>query len=236
MNKILILSGAGLSAESGISTFRDSDGLWENHDVMEVCSVEGFFRDREKILGFYDQRRKDIEDKEPNDAHSMIAKLKRKYKNQITVMTQNVDDLLERSGCTDVLHLHGQLTELVCEICGNVFDIGYESIKEYSKCPECQNHAIRHNVVMFGEPAPMYQRLYNELMKTDLLVIIGTSGNVLPVSQFASYTRYSILNNLDESWAIDNSVFTHIFYEKATIAAPKIRLLIEQFIKTGAIS
>ena len=233
MNKILILSGAGLSAESGISTFRDSDGLWENHDVMEVCSVEGFFRDREKVLGFYDQRRKDIEDKEPNDAHYMIAELKNKYKDQITVMTQNVDDLLERSDCTDVLHLHGKLTELVCEVCGNTFDIGYRPIKEYSECPECQNHAIRHNVVMFGEPAPMYQRLYNELMRTDLLVIIGTSGNVLPVSQFASYTKYSILNNLDESWAIDNSVFTHTFYEKATTAAPQIRLLIEQFLEKG---
>ena len=235
MSKILILSGAGLSAESGISTFRDSDGLWENHDVMEVCSVEGFFRDREKVLGFYDQRRKDIEDKQPNDAHNMITEMKNKFPDEIIVMTQNVDDLLERSGCVDVLHLHGKLTELVCEMCGHTFDIGYSSIKEYSDCPECHSHAIRHNVVMFGEPAPMYQRLYNELMQTDLLVIIGTSGNVLPVSQFASYTRYSILNNLDESWAIDNSVFTHTFYEKATTAVPKIKLLIEQFLKIGEI-
>ncbi|MCK4979327.1 MAG: NAD-dependent deacetylase, partial [Candidatus Delongbacteria bacterium] len=124
---------------------------------------------------------------------------------------------------------------LVCEMCGHIFDIGYRSIKESSECPECQSHAIRHNVVMFGEPAPMYQRLYNELMRTDLLVIIGTSGNVLPVSQFASYAKYSILNNLDASWEIEDSVFTHTFYEKATTAAPKIRSLIEKFIETGEV-
>ena len=235
MSQILILSGAGLSAESGISTFRDSDGLWENHDVMEVCSVEGFFRDREKVLSFYDQRRKDIENKEPNNAHYMITEIKNKFPDMVTVMTQNVDDLLERSGCADVQHLHGQLVELVCEMCGHTFNIGYVSIKEYSACPECKTHAVRHNVVMFGEPAPMYQKLYNELIKTSLLIIIGTSGNVLPVSQFASYTKYSILNNLDRSYAIDNSVFTHIFYEKATTAALKIKVLVEKFIETGKI-
>ncbi|MBN2790358.1 MAG: NAD-dependent deacetylase [Candidatus Delongbacteria bacterium] len=235
MNKVLILSGAGLSAESGIRTFRSNNGMWEEHNVMEVCSVQGFIQDRQLVLDFYDKRRKDISDKLPNDSHFMISGLKEKYPGNITVMTQNVDDLLEKSGCKEVIHLHGKLRELKCEVCGNEFDIEYRSIKEFSECPECKSHSLRHNVVMFGEPAPMYQRLYNELMKTDLLVIIGTSGEVLPVSQFASYTRYSILNNLDKSFAIDDSIFTYTFYERATTAASKIKKIISEYFETGKI-
>lgn len=235
MAKVLILSGAGLSAESGIKTFRANNGMWEEHNVMEVCSVEGFITDREKVLNFYDQRRKDIENKLPNEAHKMIADIKKKYMDQVKVFTQNVDDLLEKAGCIDIIHLHGKLRELECETCGNKFDIGYRSIKEFSECPECKSDAIRHNVVMFGEPAPMYQRLYNELMRADLLVIIGTSGEVLPVSQFASYTKFSILNNLEYSLSINHMIFTHTFYERATTAAPKIKDLIEQYFETGQI-
>ncbi|MDA3837667.1 MAG: NAD-dependent deacetylase [Candidatus Delongbacteria bacterium] len=235
MSKILILSGAGLSAESDIRTFRSNNGIWEEHNVMEVCSVEGFISDREKVLNFYDQRRKDIENKIPNDAHKMISELKTKYMNEVTVFTQNVDDLLEKADCPDVFHLHGKLRELECEMCGCKFDIEYKSIKEIAECPECKSHALRHNVVMFGEPAPMYQRLYNVLIKADLLVIIGTSGEVLPVSEFASYTKYSILNNLEHSLAINHMIFTHTFYERATTAAPKIKCLIEKFIETGEI-
>ncbi|MDA3886761.1 MAG: NAD-dependent deacetylase [Candidatus Delongbacteria bacterium] len=235
MEKILILSGAGLSAESDIRTFRSNNGMWEEHNVMEVCSVEGFITDREKVLNFYDQRRKDIENKLPNEAHRMIADIKTKYMNQVNVFTQNVDDLLEKAACPDVIYLHGKLRELECEMCGNKFDIGYRSIKEIAECPECKSHALRHNVVMFGEPAPVYQRLYNELIRADLLVIIGTSGEVLPVSQFASYTKYSILNNLDKSFAINDSFFTHTFYEKATEAASRIKMIIENFIGSGEI-
>ncbi len=229
---VLILSGAGLSAESGVRTFRMEDGLWEEYDIMEVCSVEGFFKDREKVLGFYDKRRKDIEDKVPNNAHFMIAEMQNKYPDNVKVITQNVDDLLEKSGCGDTIHLHGKLTELTCEMCGHIFDIGYGSIKENPECPSCKSHGLRHNVVMFGEPAPEYQTLYNSLTSCGLLVVIGTSGYVLPVSQFAMYSQYSVLNNLDRSPAVDDRVFTHVFYENATSASPKIRDIIEEYLRS----
>ncbi|MFO7811122.1 MAG: Sir2 family NAD-dependent protein deacetylase [Candidatus Delongbacteria bacterium] len=235
MKKTLILTGAGLSAESGIRTFRDSDGLWEEFDVMEICSIDGFLKNRNKVLEFYDRRRKDVENKEPNAAHFMIAEMKHKFKNSLKVITQNVDDMLEKAGCEDVIHLHGKLKELKCESCGHVFDIGYSSIKEFSRCPECNAKELRHNVVMFGEPAPFYRTLYNELLNSGLLVVIGTSGAVLPVAQFASYTRYSILNNLEYSLAINHMIFTHTFYERATTAAPKIKSLIEKYYSEGHI-
>ncbi|MDD3598395.1 Sir2 family NAD-dependent protein deacetylase, partial [Sulfuricurvum sp.] len=155
MKKVLILSGAGISAESGIRTFRDADGLWEEYDVMEVCSVEGFERNPKLVSDFYDARRRDLRDKFPNAAHEMIARLKQRYPDQIEVLTQNVDDLFERAGCPDVIHLHGTLTDLRCKECGAVFEIGYES-QEGSTCPSCESDNIRHNVVMFGEEAPMY--------------------------------------------------------------------------------
>ena len=112
MKKVLILSGAGLSAESGLRTFRDSDGLWEEYDIEEVCSARGFKKDRQKVLDFYDKRRAQLAGCEPNEAHKMIARLKERYGEQISVLTQNVDDLLERAGCQKVVHLHGFLPEI----------------------------------------------------------------------------------------------------------------------------
>ena len=118
MNKVTILSGAGLSAESGIRTFRDSGGLWEEHDVMEVCSVEGWAADREKVTEFYNARRIELAEKEPNAAHRMIARLEREYPGRVWNLTQNVDDLLEKAGCREVVHLHGTLTDLRWGIAG----------------------------------------------------------------------------------------------------------------------
>ena len=128
MKKVLILSGAGLSAESGLRTFRDSDGLWEEYDIEEVCSARGFRANRQKVLDFYDKRRAQLAECEPNEAHRMIARIKAKYPEQIAVLTQNVDDLLERAGCVDVVHLHGFLPEIYCEHCKKIEYIGYEAI------------------------------------------------------------------------------------------------------------
>lgn len=117
MKKVLILSGAGLSAESGLKTFRESNGLWEEYDVMEVCSASGFRKNPKKVREFYDERRAQLEKVKPNHAHEMIAKLKTEFKDQIFVITQNVDDLLERAGCKGVIHLHGFFTRaLLCEL------------------------------------------------------------------------------------------------------------------------
>lgn len=233
MRHILFLSGAGLSAPSGIRTFRDTNGLWEEYDVMEVCSAKGFQKDRKKVMDFYNARRKDLEDKKPNSAHEMIANIKEKYPQNISVLTQNVDNLLEKATCQDVIHLHGTLTDLRCETCEYVFDIGYQSSNDV-KCPKCTSLHVRHNVVMFGEAAPEYGRLYEEIEKANMLVCIGTSGQVLDVASYTKYCQYSILNNLDKEPILDNA-FDVCFHESAEIAAPKIERLCEDFIKTGNI-
>jgi len=228
MKKVLILSGAGISAESGLRTFRDADGLWEEYDVMEVCSVEGFERNPKLVADFYDARRRDLRDKFPNAAHEMIARLKQRYPDQIEVLTQNVDDLFERAGCPDVIHLHGTLTDLRCEECGRVYEIGYES-QEGSTCPSCESDNIRHNVVMFGEEAPMYAELQRTIEECDLFVVIGSSGQVINTAWIAQWFEHSILNNLESDDMLD-PFFKTLYIEKATTAAPKIEADIENFL------
>lgn len=228
MKKVLILSGAGISAESGIRTFRDANGLWEEYDVMDVCSVEGFERNPKLVSDFYDARRRDLRDKLPNAAHEMVARLKRRHPEQIEVLTQNVDDMFERAGCPDVIHLHGTLTDLRCEECGRVFEIGYES-QEGATCPSCEGDNIRHNVVMFGEEAPMYAELQRAIEECDLFVVIGSSGQVINTAWIAQWFEYSILNNLESDDTLD-PFFKTLYIEKATSAAPKIEADIEIFL------
>jgi len=227
--KVYIVSGAGLSAESGIRTFRDTNGLWEEYSIEEVCSVGGFMQDRQKVLDFYDARRADLEDKEPNYAHKRLAQLKSTYPDNIEILTQNVDDMLERAGCKDVIHLHGTLTDLRCEECGEVFPIGYRS-QEGVSCPKCGSYIVRHNVVMFGEAAPEYvhlHRLYNE---ADMVVVIGTSGQVIDTAYMAQLVDYSILNNIDVDENHDQ-YFTVRLYKPATEAADEIYALVEEFLE-----
>jgi NAD-dependent deacetylase len=195
MKKVMILSGAGLSAESGIRTFRDHDGLWEEYDVMTVCSTEGWEKDRDLVTRFYNARRKDLADKEPNAAHIAIARLQEKYPGRIWNLTQNVDDLLERAGCDDVIHLHGTLRDLRCESCGHVWDIGFTEQTEHDCCPRCESAQVRHNVVMFGESAPMYRKIYEAVADSQLFVAIGTSGQVIDIVPLAKEFDRSILVN-----------------------------------------
>lgn len=195
MSRIFILSGAGLSAESGISTFRDSGGLWENFNIMEVCSTEGWAKDRNKITKFYDARRADLKDKEPNKMHYFLSKLEEKYPNEVIHLTQNVDNLCEKAGSKNLVHLHGTLTDVRCEECHFVWGIGYAEQGD-ATCPKCQSMSVRHNVVMFGESAPMYRHLYESLEKCDIFIAIGTSGQVIDVVPFAKDAEYSIYVNL----------------------------------------
>ena len=232
MAKVLILSGAGISAESGISTFRDADGLWENHKISEVCTSGCLDTNGEATKLFYDDRRRDITDKKPNYAHKLIVELKQKYPNEIAVLTQNVDDLFEKAGMKDneIVHLHGFLQELRCRECDEVFNIGYKKQDEFAlECPTCRGE-LRPNIVFFGEAAPLYVELTKELNECSLVVIIGTSGNVLDVTYFAQLTDFSILNNLEPSNAIDDSYFTKVYYAKATEAIAEIAEYIEDFL------
>lgn len=231
MKKVMVLSGAGLSAESGLKTFRDNGGLWEEYDVKEVCSIKGFLKDRAKVLDFYDKRRAQLKDCFPNKAHKMVANVKAKYGDKVVVITQNVDDLLEKAGCEDVIHLHGFLPQIRCEKCNFIENIGYVAITGH-KCKNCSSNIMRHNIVMFGEKAPYYKNLYTELASLkeceSLFVCIGTSGEVLDVASFANFASKSILNNLDPS-NIDYA-FSKCYIEPATTAATKIQKDIDAFL------
>ena len=232
MKKVLILSGAGLSAASGLRTFRDSGGLWEEYDISEVCSVPGFERNRQKVLKFYDDRRAQLKGCEPNLAHFTIAKLKAEFGEAIVVQTQNVDDLLERAGCEGVVHLHGFLPQIRCEVCGHIQNIGYAPIAG-QKCAKCGSEKMRHHIVMFGEAAPHYADLYAALQECDLFVCIGTSGEVLDVASYTRYFEFSILNNLDAS-RIDR-FFDKCYTESAVTAAPKWEADIRNFLQGKAL-
>ena len=231
----MILSGAGLSAESGIRTFRDSDGLWEEYDVMQVCSVQGWEADRKLVTEFYNARRLDLADKEPNAAHRMIAELQKEFPGQVWNLTQNVDDLLERAGCSEVIHLHGTLTDLRCEACGAVWPIGYRPQSPDERCPECRSTQVRHNVVMFGEPAPAYRLIYEAIAQSKLFVAIGTSSQVIDVVPIAREFEHSILVNPrrephvthfgDHEEFVDEA-FGIFLQKRATEAAEELRTLV----------
>lgn len=229
---IMILSGAGLSAESGIKTFRDHDGLWKNYDVMQVCSTQGWKTDRDLVTQFYNARRIDLADKEPNKAHLALAVLEKKYPNKIYNLTQNVDNLLEKAGCTEVIHLHGTLTDLRCEECGHTWDIAYASQSEYDLCPSCESDSIRHNVVMFGESAPQYTRIYEAIENSQLLIAIGTSGQVIDIVPISSQFKHSILiNPKRESYheCFLDEYFEHFIQKNAGEAVDEMMSIIEEF-------
>jgi NAD-dependent deacetylase len=230
MAKVVILSGAGLSAESGISTFRDSNGLWEEYDVDTICSYDSLEKNENLTLEFYNKRRADLKDKQPNHAHKTIAKLKKKYPNDIAIITQNVDDLFRKAGLLqkDVIYLHGHLTELRCRKCGEETYIEYEEQGEITHrlCPQCGGK-LRPNVVFFGEAAPQYELLNYHLHSCELLIVIGTSGNVLDVNTMASSTNISILNNLESNWVINEENFSRVIYKEATKAIDEIKEIVE---------
>ena len=231
MAKVIIFSGAGISAESGISTFRDNDGLWENYNIKDICTAGCLDTNRKETIQFYDMLRVGLENKIPNHAHKQIAKIQEKYPLDIKIITQNVDDMFEKAGCTDILHLHGYLKEVYCDKCNLVTDIGYEKQDEFlSNCLQCHNQ-LRPNIVFFGEQAPMYKDLYESLVKCELLIIIGTSGNVIDVKYLSSFSKKTILNNLESSSAIEDDLLSKVIYKKATEAIDEIIEDIEVFLE-----
>lgn len=190
--KITVLTGAGVSAESGISTFRDSDGLWENHNVEDVASVEGWYRNPSLVLDFYNARRAQLPDVRPNAAHVAIAGLEKDY--DVTVVTQNVDNLHERAGSTRIIHLHGELTKVRPENCCNdrdgfseetVFDIGADAIHIGDLAPN--GAQLRPHIVWFGEAVPKIEAAIEAVEAADILLIVGTSLQVYPAAGLYRY-------------------------------------------------
>ncbi len=234
-DKIIIFTGAGLSASSGISTFRDSGGLWEEYDTNKICTAGCLDWNYQQTIEFYNKRRVDLQDKQPNQAHFMCQRLKDNYPQQIEIITQNVDNLLEKANCKGVLHLHGFLEEIRCMICEDIVNIKYaEQDDSNGICVKCGGK-MRPNVVFFGEMAPMYQKLYNLLERCALLVVIGTSGNVIDVNYLSRFADYAILNNLEQSSAINESNFDKIYYEDANTAYVQVEKDIEGFVECGEV-
>lgn len=232
MARVMILSGAGLSAESSISTFRDSGGLWDEYDVSVICNHDSLDKNESLTIEFYDKRRDDLKDKLPNKAHTVIAKLKDKYKNDIAVITQNVDNLFEKAGMNseDVIHLHGFMTEVRCRSCDTTFDIEYKKQKEFNngRCTKCESK-LRPNIVFFGEQASLYEEFNYHLNDCELFIVIGTSGQVIGVNSIANFVDRSVLNNLESSSAIEEELFSKVIYDKATNAIEDIKKEVDDF-------
>ncbi|MDD3343019.1 MAG: NAD-dependent deacetylase [Sulfurospirillaceae bacterium] len=230
MAKVVIFSGAGISAESGLSTFRDTGGLWEKYRIEEICTAGCLSWNRENTLSFYDARRAQLASVTPNRAHEAIAKLQEHYPKDVAIITQNVDDLFERAGCKNVLHLHGFLSNIRCEKCSFTYAIGYTKQNRDLICSACGGN-LRPDIVFFGESAPMYEHLCVAMEDCEFLVIIGSSGNVVAMDHFARQMKYSILNNLERSDAINEYVYTKVLYKKATEAVDEIVADVEQFLR-----
>lgn len=181
--KIVVLTGAGMSAESGLSTFRDAGGLWEGHDVMEVASIEGWHRNMDLVLDFYNQRRKNVLTVQPNAGHRALVALEEKY--DVAIITQNVDDLHERAGSSNIIHLHGELLK--------ARSIRYEEIvypwtKDIVRGDLCEKGTqLRPHIVWFGEPVPMMEAAAEAVSQADIAIIIGTSMQVYPAAGLIHY-------------------------------------------------
>ena len=185
MKKLVVLTGAGMSSESGIRTFRDSGGLWEEYDVTEVATYEAWMRNRELVLRFYNERRRQLAGCEPNAGHRGLADLEKHF--DVQIITQNIDNLHERAGSRKVLHLHGELTMARSTIDPTlVYDIGYKDISNGDKCEK--GSQLRPHIVWFGEEVPMMDEAVKLTAEADIFVVAGSSLNVYPAAGLISYT------------------------------------------------
>lgn len=221
--RIVVLTGAGISAESGLGTFRDKDGLWTRYDLEEVATPEGFARNPDFVHEFYNARRKNLRQAQPNSAHDALARLEAGFPGDVLVVTQNVDDLHERAGSRNLVHMHGELFKVRCRRCGAVTvwdaDLGRDT-----ECPACGNSGgLRPHVVWFGEMPIGMERINDELARCDLFVSIGTSGSVYPAAGFVQEVRatgraHTVELNLEPSEG--TSLFAERIHGPATQVVP----------------
>jgi NAD-dependent deacetylase len=210
IERIVILTGAGISAESGIDTFRSAGGLWEQHRVEDVATPEGFARNPNLVLNFYDMRRAALANVAPNPAHMALARLEREFPGDLLLVTQNVDDLHERGGSARVLHMHGELKSALCTSCETRAPwLG--TMIERPPCPVCRAPTLRPDVVWFGEMPYEMGRIYQALETCDLFVSIGTSGAVYPAAGFVAEARSNGARTLELN--LEPSEGSRLFHE-----------------------
>lgn len=183
--RIAIISGAGMSQESGISTFRDANGLWENHDIMEVASIDGWIKNPELVLEFYNKRRRQLKEVYPNEGHKLLASMEKKY--DIHIITQNVDDLHERAGSTKVLHLHGELRKVRSEKNVSLCYEWHDDLQMGDLARD--NHQLRPAIVWFGEAVPLIETAAEIIALADVVIIVGTSLQVYPAASLYHYAN-----------------------------------------------
>lgn len=226
MKKLVVLTGAGMSAESGVSTFRDAGGLWEGHDIMEVASPQGFISNPELVLDFYNQRRRQLSEVVPNKAHLDLASLENRF--DIQIITQNVDDLHERAGSSSILHLHGELLK-ARSVKNN--DLIFKWTKDINLGDLAQDGAqIRPHIVWFGEAVPMLEPAIKMTERADILVIIGTSMQVYPAASLIHYIKPGIpIYFIDPRPMVNANDYNNltIITEKATNG---VRQLIQEYL------
>jgi NAD-dependent deacetylase len=208
--QIVVLTGAGISAESGVPTFRDADGLWEGHHVEDVATPEGFERDRALVQRFYDERRAALASVEPNPAHRALAELEETLGSGLLVVTQNIDDLHERAGSRHVVHMHGELLKARCRSCG-VTSPWRGTLRDEPACPGCGAHDLRPDVVWFGEVPYEMDRIADALAEASLFVSVGTSGAVYPAAGFVQHARRHGARTLELN--LEPSEGSHFFHE-----------------------
>jgi NAD-dependent deacetylase len=220
-NSIVILTGAGLSAESGLGTFRDKGGLWSQFNIAEVATPEGFARNPTRVHDFYNLRRRPQADAKPNAAHCALARLELEHRGEILTVTQNIDALHEAAGTKNLIHMHGELGKALCAQCGLSLPWAGDLTIE-TRCSACGETAMRPDVVWFGEMPREMDRIYDALSACDLFVSIGTSGAVYPAAGFVAEARaagaHTVELNLEPSEGASH--FAEAFYGPATKVVP----------------
>ncbi len=221
MKKIVVLTGAGISSESGCNTFRDNNGLWRKYRVEEVASPEAWQRDPQLVLEFYNERRKKLFEVEPNEGHKALVKLEEKY--DVEIITQNVDDLHERAGSSNVLHLHGELKKARSTGDPNlIYELDHWELKLGDKCEK--GYQLRPHIVWFGEPVPMIEKAIETASRADIFMVIGTSMVVYPAASLIQYVKPEIPKYYIDPNAYPISGIAHlsIIKEKAGTGVPRL--------------
>lgn len=219
---IVVLTGAGISAESGLATFRDKDGIWSRVDVNEVATPQGFAANPDKVHGFYNERRANMSSVRPNAAHAALARLEHDHPAATLVVTQNIDNLHEQAGTKNLIHMHGEMAKALCASCGQRHDWS-DDLTTATPCPACKTPGyMRPDVVWFGEMPYHMERIYQALNDCDLFISIGTSGNVYPAAQFVQEAgragAHTVELNLEPSMGVTD--FDEAIHGKAGEIVP----------------
>jgi NAD-dependent deacetylase len=217
---IVILTGAGLSAESGLATFRDKDGIWAKVDYREVATPEGYRRNPARVLDFYNQRRRQNARVQPNAAHMALARLERDYPGEVLTVTQNIDPLHEMAGSAKLIHMHGEIAKALCASCGGRHEWGLDDISIESVCPSCRKPgSMRPDVVWFGEMPYRMEEIFRALAGCDLFLSVGTSGTVYPAAAFVQEARRAGARTVELNLELPKA--RHISTSGSTAARPR---------------